>query len=168
VIEESLQLKWDNLATIKSSAPAQKSVAYQEQSLKRQATIDRVTGAIIPPPLDDLSIARNPKREPNERFAAIDRFARVFLKIRVNVLVALFDYLNGGPESEVVKALARKVVTFKRDSKTGALVEVDGRGRKRSPATRERIRLAAQRISEGYTQRKMAPELFPNLTKDQA
>jgi hypothetical protein len=122
----------------------------------------------MPPPLDDFFIAISPKRRPNERFAALDRFARVFLKIRVNVFVALFDYLNGGPESEVVKALGRKAVTFKRDSKTGALVEVDGRGRKRSPATRERIRLAAQRINEGCTQRKMAPELFPDLTKDQA
>ena len=40
--------------------------------------------------------------------------------------------------------------------KTGELVGVDGRGRKRSSSTTQRVRIAARRSNEGISKYKMA------------
>jgi len=167
-IEEARKLKRENPAAFKSSARAQEIVAWSEQSVTWQIARGRAFAEDIPQPFWDFWIARDRKRKPKERFAALDRFARLFAKIPMNVGIALFDWLNGGPKSEVVRALGRTVWTMQIDPKTGSLTEVDGRGRKRSSATKERIELAARRRNENSSKRKMATELFPNLPQQQA
>lgn len=167
-IEEALKLKRENPAAFKSSVRAQEIVAWSEQSAKWQVALGRAIAKNFPRPFRDLRIARDRKRKPKERFAALDRFARLFGKIPMNVGIALFNWLNGGPKSEVVTALDRTVVALQIDPRTGALIEADGRGRKRSSATKERIELAARRRNENISERKMATELFPNLPQQQA
>ncbi len=122
----------------------------------------------LPQPFRDLWIAGNRKLKPKRRLAAIERFKRLFGHIPMNVAIALFNWLNGGPKSEIIRALDRTVATLHLDSKTGALAEADGRGRKRSPNTNERLTLAARRQNEGMSQREMSTELFPGLPQRQA
>jgi len=166
--QEALKLKSENPAAFKSSERAQAIVARSERSLRWQIALGRAIAAGIPEPFRDLRIARDRTCKPKERFAALERFACLFNRIPMNVGKALFDWLNGGSELEVVRALDRTVVTLKVDPKTGDLVEADGRGRKKSPATARRIDLAARRRNDGKSQRKMATELFPHLNQEQA
>jgi hypothetical protein len=167
-IEEALKLKRENPDAFKSSPSAQAIVAWCEQDVKWQMALARSFARSFPRPFRDHSIARDRKRKPNERFAALERFARLFGKIPMNVGIALFNWLNGGSKNEVVKALGRTVVALKIDPKTGALAEADRRGRKMSRATQEKIGLAARRRNEGVTEGKMATELYPNLLQPQA
>jgi hypothetical protein len=167
-VDEARKLKRENPAAFKSSRRAQEIVAYSEQSAKWQLALGRAAAANYPRPLRDLRIARDRKCKPKERFAALERFASLFMKIPMNVAIALIDWVKGGPRSEVVRALGRTRVALEIDPKTGALAEADGRGRKTSSATHERIVLAAHRRNENITQGKMARELFPNLLQQQA
>jgi hypothetical protein len=167
-IQEALKLKRENPAAFKSSVRAQEIVAYSEQSPKRMEAHARAAAKNLPKPLVDLRIARDPKHTPKERFAALDRFAGLFEKIPMNVAIALFDWLKGGPKSEVERALSRDVVRAEIDPKTGDLVEVDGRGRKRTSSTKQRIELAARRRNDNISQRQMASDLYPNLPQQQA
>jgi hypothetical protein len=167
-IEEALKIKRENPTAFKSSIRTQKIVAGEANFVRRQIALGRGLAKSIPQPFRDLRIARDPKRSPQERFAALDRFWRLFAKIPMNVAVALFDWVKGGPKSEVMRALGRNVVALKIDPKTGALVEVDGRGRKRSSATLDRIKLAARGRNKNLSQRKMATRLFPNQSHQQA
>jgi len=68
----------------------------------------------------------------------------------------------------LIEALSRSVWSYRTDSRTGHLVEVDGRGAKWSAITGKRIGLAAQRLSEGISQSEMATELYPNLPQGEA
>lgn len=86
-----------------------------------------------------MTIARNSKRKTKERFSAIERFAKSFGRIPLNVGIALFHWLDGGDENEVIKALGRTVVTLTINPQTGELTEPDGRGRKRGSATVRRL-----------------------------
>jgi len=167
-VEEALKLKTENPTAFNSSVRAQKIVAYEEQFAKRLEAHAEAVAKNYPKPLIDLRIARDRKRTPKERFAALERFAGLFQKIPMNVAIALFAWLNGGPKSEVARALGRTVVKAEIDPKTGDLVEVDGRGRKKSSDTKKRIERAARRRNENISQRKMASELFPNLPQQQA
>jgi hypothetical protein len=167
-VDEAMKLKRENPAAFKSSIRAQEIVAWSEQSAKWKLALGRSMAENFPRPLRDLRIARDRKRKPKERFAALERFASLFEKIPMNVGVALFDWLNGGPRSDVVRALSLTVVALEIDPKTGALVEADGRGRKRSAATKQRIERAARRRNANISQREMATELFPNLPQQQA
>jgi hypothetical protein len=166
-VQEALKLKSESPAAFKSSDRAQAIVAWSERSLRWQIALGRAIAEGIPQPFRDLWIAKDRKRKPKERLAAIERFACLFNRIPMNVGIALFDWPNGGSKLEVVKALDT-VVTLKMDPKTGDLAEADGRGRKKSPATARRIELAAQRRNDGISQRKMATELFPHLYQEQA
>jgi hypothetical protein len=167
-IEEALKLKRENPAAFKSSVRAQRIVAWSEQSAKWQLARARAIAKNFTWPFPDLRIARDRKRKPKVRLAALDRFVRLFYKMPMNVNIALFNWLNGGSKSEVVTALNRTGVPFQIDHRTGALIEADGRGRKRSFATNERIERAARRRNENMSQREMATELFPDLTNEQA
>jgi hypothetical protein len=167
-IEEAQELKRENPAAFNSSARAQKIVAYVEDSLRWQVARGSALEKSLPRPFRDLRIARDRSRKPKERFAALDRFARLVDKIPLNVVTALFAWLDGGPKSEVAKALDRTVVTLKVDPKTGALAEANGRGRKRGAATIKRIELAARLSNDGLSKRKMATELFPHVAQGQA
>jgi len=106
-IEEARKLKVEDPAAFKSSARAQAIVTYAEKSSEWQIALLRAFAKSIPRPFRDLWLARNRTRKPNERLVAIERFARVFDKLPMNVGVALFNWLEGGPKSEVVKALGR-------------------------------------------------------------
>ncbi len=167
-IEEAVRLKRENPTAFKSSIRAQEIIAWSEQSVKWQVALERAVAENFPRPFRDLRIARDRKCKPKERFAALERFVRLFGKIPMNVGIALFDWLNGGPKSEVMRGLGRTVVALEIDPKTGALAEADGRGRKRNSATIERIELAARRRNANISERKMATELFPNLPQQQA
>ena len=162
-VEEARKLKLENPAAFKKSVRAQEIVAKAEQASKWQIALGIAFAKSIPRPFRDLWLARDRTRKPKERLAAIERFARVFDKIPMNVGVALFKMLDGGPEGEVIEALGRPRVCLKRDPRTGEVAEADGRGRKRSPATQRRIETAARRLNEGISQKKMAVELYPRL-----
>jgi hypothetical protein len=167
-VEEALKLKRENPTAFKSSVRAQKIVAFSERSTKWRIDLGRAFAKNYPRPFRDLRIARDQKRKPKERFAALERFWRLFAKIPMNVGIALFEWLNGGPKSAVVSALDRTVFALRTDPKTGDLAEADGRGRKRSSATIKRIELAARRRNANISQREMATELFRNLPQQQA
>ena len=167
-INEALKLKREDPAEFKLSVRAQAIVAWSEQSCRKQIALGKVLAKGVPLPFRDLWIAGDRKLKPKKRLAAIERFKRVFGPIPMNVGIALFNWLNGGPKREVIKALDRTVVTLHLDSNTGALSEVDGRGRKKSPTTNERLTLAARRQNEGMSQREMSSELFPGLPQQQA
>jgi hypothetical protein len=119
--------------------------------------------------MQDLTIAADRKKEPEERLAAFERFDELFSKMPTIVAEPLFRWLEGqGSRSEVIKALENPVqVVVKFHPKTGKLVK-DNRGRRRDPATERNILLAAQRRNEGVSQRDMATELFPQLDQDKA
>jgi hypothetical protein len=167
-IDEPMKLKREDRATFKLSERAQAIVAWWEQSCKRQIALGKALAKGIPQPFRDLSIAGDRKLKPKRRLAAIERFKRLFGHIPMNVGVALFNWLNGGPKSEIIRALDRTVVTLHIDSKTGALAEADGRGRKKSSITNEKLTLVARRQNEGMSQREMSSELFPGLPQQEA
>jgi hypothetical protein len=166
--EEALKLKSENPAAFESSDRAQAIVAWSERNTRWHIAFRRAIAEGIPQPFRDLSIASDRTRKPKERLVALDRFASLFNEMPMNVGIAFFNWLNGGSKLEIVRALNRTVVTLKVDPKTGDLTEVDGRGRKRSPATARRIELAARRRNDGISQRKMATEPFPHLNQEQA
>jgi hypothetical protein len=166
-IQKKLKLKRQNPAAFKSSVRAQAIVAYSERSTEWMIACAEAAAKSIPQPFRDLWIAKDRKRKPNERLAAIERFARLFDNMPMNVGVALFDWLKGGSRNEVIKALQEGVVTLKSSPKTGDLIKVDGRGRKQRSETLERIKLAAQRRNDGVSERQMAAELFPNLLHEE-
>lgn len=167
-VQEALKLESENPAAFKSSDRAQAIVAWSQRSLRWQIALGRAFAEGIPQPFRDLRIARDRTRKPKERFAALERFARLFDSIPMNVGIALFDWLNGGSRHEVFKALDRIVVKVKIDPRTGDLAEADRRGRKKSSATAKRIELAARRRNDGISERKMATELFSRLYQEQA
>jgi len=167
-VKEAQALKREDPDAFKSSIRAQKIVAFVEDVLKSQSALEREFEKNIPRAFRDLSIARDRKRKTKERFAAIDRFAKSFGKIPLNVGIALFHWLNGGNKNDVIQALGRTVVTLTINPQTGELAEVDGRGRKRSSATVKRIELAARLSNDGFSERKMAPRLFPNMPQEKA
>src|SRR5579864_8523903 len=167
-VEEARKLQRENPTAFKSSVRAQTIVDWSEQSVKWQIAQERAIANNIPRPFRDLRIARDRKRNPKDRFAALERFWCVFSKIPMNVGIALFEWLDGGLKSEVVRALGQTRVALKIDPKTGHLSEADGRGRKMNSATLKRIELAARRRNENISERKMATELFPNLPQQQA
>ena len=160
-LKEACELKREDPDAFKSSIRAQKIVAFVEDSLQSQLALEREFEKNIPRALRDFSIARDRKRKTKERLAAIDRFGKSFGKIPLNVASALFHWLNSGNKNDVIQALGRTVVTLTIDPQTGALAEADGRGRKRSSATVKRIALAARLSNEGFSERKMAPDLPP-------
>jgi len=167
-IDEARKLRSENPAAFKSSVHAQEIVAWSEQSDRCQLASARAMTKNFKWPFPDLRIARDQKRKPKERLAALDRFVRLFYKMPMNVNKALFNWLEGGPKSAVINALNSTAVALKTDPKTGALVEANGRGRKRSSATKKRIELAARRRNENFSERRMATELFSNLHQQQA
>ena len=167
-VEEAQRLKREDPDAFKSSIRAQRTLAFVEASLESQRALKRKFAKNIPSALRDLSIARNRKYKTKERLAALDRFAESFGRIPMNVGSALFNWLNGGNNDEVIRALGRTEVTLTINPRTGELTEADGRGRKKDSATVKRIELAAQLIKEGISERKMAARLFPNLSKEKA
>jgi hypothetical protein len=167
-VEEAQKLKREDPDAFKSSIRAQQIVAFLEGWLESQRASERELEKDIPRAFRDLSIARDQKRKPNERFAAINRFAKSFGRIPLNVGIALFRWLDGGNKNDVVRALGRTVVTLTIDPKTGELTEPDARGRKRRSTTVKRIELAARLVNDGISQAKMAAKLFPNLTREKA
>jgi hypothetical protein len=167
-VKEAHELKREDPDAFKSSIRAQKIVAFVEYSLKSQRALEREFEKNIPRAFRDLSIARDRKRKAKERLAAIDRFAKPFGKIPMNVGIALFHWLDGGNKNEIIQALGQTAVKLTITPQTGELVEVDGRGRRRSSATVKRIELAARLSSDGISQRKMAARLFPNISQEQA
>lgn len=167
-VEEARKLKLENPAAFKSSVRAQEIVAKAEQSLKWQIAVCKAFARSIPRPLRDLWTARDRTRKPKERLAAAERFASVFNKMPLNVAVALFKWLDGGPSSEVVRALGKTRFSLVIDPRTGNVTEPDRRGRKRNHATKKRIETAARRGNDGISQRKMATELFPGLSHEKA
>jgi hypothetical protein len=167
-VKEAQALKREDTDAFKSSIRAQKIVAFVEDSLQSQLALEREFEKNIPRAFRDLSIARDRRRKTKERLAAIDRFGKSFGRIPLNVGIALFHWLDGGNENEVIQALGRTVVTLTIDPRTGALAEADGRGRKRSYATLKRIELAARLSNDGFSECKMAPRLFPNMPKEKA
>jgi hypothetical protein len=167
-VKEAQRLKHEDPDAFKSSVRAYKIVAFIEGSLKSQRALERGFEKNIPRAFRDLSIARDPKRKTKERFAAIDRFAKSFGRIPLNVGIALFYWLDGGDENEVIKALGRTIATLTINPQTGELTEADKRGRKRKSATVKRIELAERLSSAGFSERKMAARLFPNLSQEKA
>jgi hypothetical protein len=167
-LEEARELEREDPDAFKASARAQKIVSFARDWVESQCALEREIEKNIPSAFRDLSIARNRKYKTKERLAAIDRFAKSFGKIPMNVGIALFHWLDGGNENEVIQALGRTVVALAADPKTGELAKVDGRGRKRSVATVKRIELAARLSNDGISQRKMAARLFPNLPQEKA
>jgi hypothetical protein len=167
-VKEAQALKREYPDAFKSSLRAQKIVAFVGDLLKSQSALEREFEKNIPRAFRDLSIARDRKRKTKERFAAIDRFAKSFGKIPLNVGAALFHWLDGGNKNDIIQALGRTVVTLTINPQTGELAEVDGRGRKRSSATVKRIELAARLSNDGFSERKMAPRLFPNMPEEKA
>jgi len=176
-IEDALKLRAAHPALFKVDPRAQNVVAYSEQLVKWYVVLNEDTiraFASRPLALQDLSVAGDRKRKPKERLAAIDRFVLAFGEIPNNVAIALFNWLHAkGAEretrkSKLIEALSRTVWSVGPDSRTGHLVEVDGRGAKKSVITRKRIVLAAQRLNQGIGQSEMATELFPNLRQEQA
>jgi len=167
-VKEAQALKREDPDAFKSSVRAQKIVAFVEDVLKSQSALEREFEKNIPRALRDLSIARDRKRKTKERLAAIDRFGKSFGKIPLNVGTALIHWLDGGSKNEVIQALGRTVVTLMINPQTGESAEVDGRGRKRSSATVKRIELAARLSNDGFSERKMAPRLFPNMPEEKA
>ena len=167
-VKEAHELKREDPDAFKSSNRAQKMVAFVEGLRESQSALEREFEKNIPRAFRDLTIARDRKRKTKERLAAIDRFAKSFGKIPLNVGIALFRWLDGGNENEVVQALGRTVVTLTTNPKTGELTEVDGRGRKRKSATVKRIELAARLSNEGLSEGKMAARLFPNMLDEKA
>ena len=167
-VKEAQRLKREHQDAFKSSIRAQKIVAFVEDSLESQRALEREFEKNIPSAFRDLSIACDRKHKMKERFAAIDRFAKSFGKIPLNVGMALFRWLDGGNKNDVIQALDRTVVTLTINPRTGEPTETDGRGRKRSSVTVKRIELAARLINDGVSQRKMATKLFPNLLQDKA
>ena len=131
-VKEAHELKRENPVAFKSSIRAQKIVAFVEDSLESQSALEREFEKNIPTAFRDLSVARDRKRKAKERLAAIDRFAKSFGKIPMNVGIALFHWLNGGNENEVIQALSRTVVAFTISPQTGDLTKADGRGRKKT------------------------------------
>ncbi len=190
------ELKAKNPAAFKSSARAQKIVAYSEQAVKWHIALSKESIRAFenrPPALRDLSIADDRKRKPKERLAAIDRFSCAFGGIPNKVAITLFRWLDAekvvrevrtrGKEKaalevaileaqrrkiELKEALDTVIFTLKHDPKTGELVEADGRGQKRKRITQERLLCAARRQNEGISQGEMAHELFPGLPEKKA
>jgi hypothetical protein len=167
-VEEAQKLKREDPDAFKSSIHAQKIVAFLEGSLESQRAIEREFEKNIPRAFRDLSIARDRKLKSKERFAAINRFAKSFGKIPVNVGIALFRWLDGGNKNDVIWALGRTVVTLTIDPKTGELTEPDARGRKKRSTTVKRIEFAARLINDRISQAKMAAKLFPKLPQEKA
>jgi hypothetical protein len=167
-LKEAQELEREDPDAFKASARAQKIVTFVTDWVESQSALEREFEKNIPSALRDLSIARDRKRETKERFAAIDRFSKSFGRIPLNVGIALFNWLDGGNENEVIQALGRIVVKLTINPQTGQLAEVDGRGRKRSSATVKRIELAARLSNDDFSQRKMAPKLFPNMPPEKA
>jgi hypothetical protein len=169
-VEEALGLKSTNPAAFAASERAQNIVAYREQEGKYQVSLARDVVKNVPRWAQDLWLACDPKKKPKERLAAIERFNELFRKIPFKVAVTLFCWLDGrGSRSDVIEALNSPTRALSTDPRTGALVVEDGkRGRKRDPATRQRVLLAARRCNQGVSQREMATELYPKLDQDQA
>jgi hypothetical protein len=167
-LRDALKLKRENRGAFKSSIRAQELVAYCERRVRWEISLAKAAEENIPQPLRDLGTATDRKCKPKQRFAALQRFKRSFGKIPMNVAIALFKWLEGGPKSDLQNALDRKVVTLKVNPKTGHLAEVDGRGQKIAPATIRRVKFVARLHNDGLSQRKIAPKLFPNLSVDQA
>ena len=162
-IEKARELERKDPDAFKASARDQKVVTFVRDWGESQAAVERGFEKSIPRALRDLTIARDGNRKTKERFAAIDRFGKSFGRIPLNVGIALFHWLDGGNKNEVIQELGRTVVAFTIDPKTGELAEADKRGRKRISATVNRIELAARLINHGFSQRTMAPKLFPNM-----
>lgn len=167
-IDGALKLQREDPAAFKSSLRAQEIVAWAERSATWQLNLGKAFEKSILQPFRDFWAARDSKRKPQERLAAFERFARLFQKIPMNVAVALFSWLNGGPISKLIEALNRQVTTLIVDPKTGDLAERDGRGRKTSLATKKRIGLGARLTNAGVSKRKMATKLYPDLPQEQA
>ena len=167
-VKEAQALKREDPDAFKSSVRAQKIVAFVEYLLKSQSALEREFEKNIPSAFQDLSIARDRKRKTKERLAAIDRFGKSFGKIPLNVGIALFHWLAGGNKNDVIQALGRTVLTLKINPRTGELTEEDKRGQKRKSTTVKRIDLAARLSNDGFSERKMAPRLFPNMPQEKA
>jgi hypothetical protein len=127
-----------------------------------------VTGLDVPRWMQDLTIAGDRKKEPEERLAAFERFDELFSKMPAIVAEPLFRWLGGqGSRSEVIKALENPVQVVKFNPRTGKFLK-DNRGRKIDRATEKRILTAARRRNQGISQYEMATELFPKLGQDKA